>query len=105
VATQSSRSVGKTRLRISDINVGMRKVNLQGKIMDMNGFMIVLDDGSGRTFVRYRAKDVDGEIQTGDRIQVQNCRVVNYSGILQVRLERDGRIVNLSKSPAKLRIS
>jgi len=84
-------------MRIGDIAVGMRKVTLQGKIVDMNGFMIVLDDGSGRTFVRYRAKDLDNEIKTGDRIQVQNGRVVNYSGILQIRLERGGRIVNLSR--------
>ena len=84
-------------MRINDMSVGMRKVNLQGKIADMNGFMIVLDDGSGRTFVRYREKDLDSKIKTGDRIQVQKCRVVNYSGILQVRLERGGRIINLSK--------
>lgn len=85
-------------MKISDISVGMRKVNLQGKIADMNGFMIALDDGSGRTFVRYRAKDLDSEIETGDNIQVQNCRVVNYSGILQVKLERDGRIINRSRA-------
>jgi len=84
-------------MKIGEIAVGMRKVTLQGKIVDMNGFMIVLDDGSGRTFIRYRAKDLDTQIKTGDRIQVQNGRVVNYSGILQIRLERGGRIVNLSR--------
>jgi len=88
-------------MKISDISVGMRKVNLQGKIADMNGFMIVLDDGSGRTFVRYREKDLDSRIKTGDRIQVLRCHVVNYSGILQVRLERSGRIINMSKPPAE----
>jgi len=87
-------------MRISEIAAGMRKVNLQGKIVDMNGFMIVLDDGSGRTFVRYRAKDLDTQVKTGDRIQVLNGRVVNYSGILQIRLERGGRIVNLSRPAA-----
>jgi hypothetical protein len=88
-------------MKISDISVGMRNVNLQGKIADMNGFMIVLDDGSGRTFVRYREKDLDSGIRTGDRIQVLRCHVVNYSGILQVRLERGGRIINLSKPQAE----
>jgi len=89
-------------MKIGEIAVGMRKVTLQGKIVDMNGFMIVLDDGSGRTFIRYRAKDLDTQIKTGDRIQVYNGRVVNYSGILQIRLERGGRIVNLSRHAASV---
>jgi uncharacterized protein (AIM24 family) len=92
-------------MRISDIAVGMRRVNLQGKIVDMNGFMIVLDDGSGRTFIRYRAKDLETEVKTGDRIQVLNSRVVNYSGIMQVRLERGGRIVSLSKPAASVALA
>ena len=85
-------------MRISDISAGMRKLNLQGKIVNMNGFMIVLDDGSGQTFVRYRERQVDAQIEPGDNIQVQNCRVVNYAGILQIRLERDGRIINRTRS-------
>ncbi len=92
-------------MKISDISIGMRKLNLQGKIIDMNGFMIVLDDGSGRTFVRYRARNVDTQIEPGDSIRVQNCRVVKYSGILQVRLERDGCIINQTRSSADSLIS
>ena len=92
-------------MRISDISAGMRKLNLQGKIVNMNGFMIVLDDGSGQTFVRYRERQVDTQIEPGDNIQVQNCRVVNYAGILQIRLERDGRIINRTRSRESSTIS
>ena len=90
-------------MKIGEIRVGMRKTALQGSIVDMNPFMIVLEDETGRTFVRYRARNVIDPIAIGDDVDVQNCTVVNYSGILQVRVEPSGRITPIKKAKTMMR--
>ena len=89
---------GGLRLKIKDISDGVRNVSIQGKIVDMNAFMILLDDGSGKIFVRYRSRDLADPLAIGDRIRVQKCRARIYSGILEIRLERSGRIIKLPES-------
>jgi len=79
-------------MRIDEIRTGMRNVHLEGKIVDMNQFMLVLDDDSGRAFVRYNYRNLAKPIQKGDYVKIDNGQVVNYGGILQLKLPRNGSI-------------
>lgn len=79
-------------LRIDEIRNGMRNVHIEGKIVDMNQFMLVLDDETGRTFVRYNYRNLAKPVQKGDYVKIDNGQAVNYSGILQLKLPRNGSI-------------
>lgn len=79
-------------MRIRDIQNGMRNVYVEGKIVDMNGHMLVLDDESGRTFVRYSQRNLENQIETGNIVRIHDCQAVNYSGILELRMGSKGRI-------------
>jgi RNase P/RNase MRP subunit p29 len=83
---------GKSEMKIAEIQNGMKKINIEGKVVNMNEFMLVLDDGSGSTFVRYNSRNLAQPIRKGDRVSVKNGEVVNYSGILQVKLSRSSLI-------------
>jgi RNase P/RNase MRP subunit p29 len=90
--------------RIDEIRNGMRNIHIEGKIVDMNQFMLVVDDESGRTFVRYNYRNLAKPIQKGDYVRIDNGEAVNYSGILQLKLPRNGSITltnldNPSPSP------
>ncbi|OGD54887.1 hypothetical protein A3K80_01560 [Candidatus Bathyarchaeota archaeon RBG_13_38_9] len=89
---------GGLRVKIKDISDGIRNVSIQGKIVDMNAFMILLDDETGKIFVRYRSRDLADSLAIGDRIRVQKCHGRVYAGILEIRLERSGRIIKLPES-------
>ena len=79
-------------MRIEDIRNGMRNIHIEGKIVDMNQFMLVLDDETGRTFVRYSYRNLVKPVQKGDYVKIDNGQAVNYSGILQLKLPRNGQI-------------
>lgn len=79
-------------MRIADIENGMRHVNIEGKIVNMNGYMLVVDDESGRTFVRYSRRNLEKQIEKGNRVRIYNCQAVSYSGILQLRIQPNGHI-------------
>ncbi len=79
-------------MRIDQIRNGMRNIHIEGKIVDMNQFMLVLDDDTGRTFVRYNYRNLVKPVQKGDYVKVDNGEAVNYSGILQLKLPRNGLI-------------
>jgi RNase P/RNase MRP subunit p29 len=78
--------------RIDEIRNGMRNIHIEGKIVDMNQFMLVLDDETGRTFVRYNYRNLVKPVQKGDYVKIDNGQAVNYSGILQLKLPRNGVI-------------
>ncbi|MCJ7504951.1 hypothetical protein MUP05_00550 [Candidatus Bathyarchaeota archaeon] len=79
-------------MRIADIENGMRHVNIEGKIVNMNGYMLVVDDESGRMFVRYSQRNLEKQIEKGNRVRISNCQAVSYSGILQLRIQPNGHI-------------
>jgi len=70
----------------------MRNIHIEGKIVDMNQFMLVIEDETGRTFVRYNYRNLTKPVQKGDYVRVANGEAVNYSGILQLKLPRNGSI-------------
>ena len=79
-------------MRIADIQKGIRHVNIEGKIVNMDGYMLVVDDESGRTFVRYSRRNLENEIEKGSHVRIHDCIAVNYSGILQLKMQPKGRI-------------
>jgi len=79
-------------MRISDIENGMRNVCLEGRIVNMNNYMLVVDDESGRIFVRYSQRNLDSQIEKGNIVKIYSCQAVNYSGILQLRMGHKGHI-------------
>lgn len=85
-------------LRISDVTEGMKNVQIAGKILNMNTFMLVIDDGSGQIFVRYNQRHITNPLNKGDYVTVQNCKVVKYSGILQTTMQRNGQVLVQSNS-------
>ncbi len=79
-------------MKISEIQSGMRKVCVEGKIVNMNNYMLVVDDESGRIFVRYSRRNLDSQIEKGSSVKIFDCQAVNYSGILQLRTGNKGHI-------------
>jgi len=79
-------------MKISDIQNGMRNVCVEGKIVNMNNFMLVVDDDSGRIFVRYSHRNLERQVEKGNAVKICNCQAVNYSGILQLRTGHKGQI-------------
>lgn len=85
---------------ICDIRSNMEHVNIEGKIVNFNRWMIVIDDKSGRTFVRYNRRGKTREewrkvleqLKIGSYVSVQDCYSVNYSGIIQLKLTPNGQI-------------
>lgn len=82
-------------MKISDIENGMRRVNIEGKIVDMNRYMLVVDDETGRMFVRYSRRNLKTQVEIGNRVRINDCQAVNYSGILQLRMGSKGYIALL----------
>lgn len=95
-------------MNISEIRPGMGNVDIEGKIVGMNEFMLAVNDKTGQTFVRYsrsyRSEDewrkLQANLKIGNYVKITNCEVVNYHGILQLKLTRKGQII-LLKPPKK----
>lgn len=81
-------------MKIEDIENGMRNVNIEGKIANMNHFMLVVDDGSGTAFVRYRNRNLENRLERGNHVKIRGCMAVEYSGILQLKMNTRGQITN-----------
>ena len=88
---------------ISEIRDNMEHVTIEGMIINFDRHVIVIDDKSGRTFVRYNRRGRMREawqkmleqIKIGNRIRVQDCYSVNYSGILQLKMNSKSFITTL----------
>ena len=81
-------------MKIEEIENGMRNVNIEGKIANMNHFMLVVDDGSGRAFVRYRYRNLKNRLLKGSFVEIRGCLAVEYSGILQLKMNHKGQIIS-----------
>jgi hypothetical protein len=90
-------------VNIGDIRNNMGSVNIEGKIVNFNRWMIAIDDKSGQTFVRYNRggrtreewQKMLEQIKIGNLVSIQGCYSVNYSGIIQLKLTPTGRITLL----------
>ncbi len=88
-------------MNISEIRQGMTNIEVEGKIVDMNEFMLAISDKTGQTFVRYSRnyrseqewQKLLANLKIGNLVRITNCEVVNYHGILQLKLTRKGQII------------
>ena len=89
---------------IKDISKSTGNVDIEGKIGSMNEWMISINDKTGQTFVRYsRSYRPNGvwqkllsNLKVGNTVRITNCEVVNYHGILQLKLRRKGEIIPMA---------
>ncbi|MFH0848959.1 MAG: hypothetical protein V1857_05610 [archaeon] len=79
-------------IRIDDIDAGMRNIAIEGKIINMNPWMLVIEDESGQTFVRYRQRNLKAPVAIGDTVKIKNARAVEWSGVLQLKLDANGEV-------------
>ena len=87
-----------TLLRIENLDSGMRNVAIEGKVVNMNPWMLVIEDESGQAFVRYRQRNLKTPVVIGDRVKIKNARTVNWSGILQLKLDSNGEVAAVGRS-------
>lgn len=88
-------------VRVEDLDVGMRNIVIEGKVVNMNPWMLVVEDESGQTFVRYRQRNLKTPVEIGDWVKVKNARTVQWSGILQLKLDSNGEISAVGRVPAQ----
>ncbi len=82
----------------------MENVDIEGKIVDKNNFMILISDKTGQIFVRYwrnfRPKEewqkLLSNLKIGNKVKITNIDVANYVGILQLKLSRKGQVALIS---------
>ncbi len=86
-----------TLLRIENLDSGMRNVAIEGKVVNMNPWMLVIEDESGQAFVRYRQRNLKTPVVIGDRVKIKNARTVNWSGILQLKLDSNGEVAAVGR--------
>jgi len=87
-------------MNIGDILSGMSNVDIEGNIVDMNNFMLLMRDKTGQIFVRYWRKFVPREetralcskLKIGNNVKIANCDAFNWQGILQLKLARQGQV-------------
>jgi len=87
-------------VNICEIRPYMGSVDIEGEIVDMNAFMLALNDRTGQIFVRYyqkygpteEQKKLKANLKIGNIVKITNCQVVNYHGIIQLRLTRKGEV-------------
>ena len=90
-------------VNINEICQSDGSVDIEGKIINMNEFMLVVKDKTGQIFVRYPRKyrPTDewqlllDKLKIGNAIKLTGCAVVNYHGILQLKLTRKGKVFDL----------
>jgi len=78
----------------------MGSVDIEGEIVNMNGFMLAVSDKTGQTFVRYYKKytpardreKIKANLKIGNIVKITNCQVVKYHGIIQLKLQRNGEV-------------
>jgi hypothetical protein len=87
-------------VNICEIRSGMKDTNIEGKIVDMNKFMLLMKDRTGQIFVRYWRNfrsmedwaDLKSKLEIGNNIKIANCDAVDIHGILQLKLTRKGQV-------------
>jgi replication factor A1 len=92
-------------LQIKDLRVGMKKVNLKAKVVEISKpKFVVTRYGNHATVANALVTDNTGKIKlclwndqintisTGDTIQIQNARIANYKNEKQMRIGKNGTL-------------
>ncbi len=91
-------------MNICEIRLGMENVDIEGKIVDKNSFMMLIRDKTGQIFFRYRKKftprvqwqKIRYGLEIGNKVKITNVDAVNYGGIFQLTLTRKGQVALIS---------
>ena len=96
--------------RITDLKIGMKRINLTGKVTEISKLNTVFSRlGKINTVANAKLTDETGFIQlplwnqqiqavtVGDVIQIENARVVPFRGELQLRISRNGQLKVIKK--------
>jgi hypothetical protein len=87
-------------MNINEVISGMRNVDVEGNIVDKNHFMVLIKDKTGQIFVRYWRKfmkkeewqQLRSDLEIGNKVKITNCDAFNWSGILQLKLTKQGQV-------------
>ena len=91
-------------MNICEICPGMKNVDVEGKIVDKNDFMLLISDKTGQIFVRYwrdwrpweEWQKLLSNLKIGNKVKIINCDAVKLQGILQLKLTRKGQVALIS---------
>ena len=89
---------------ICEICLGMENVDIEGKIVDKNNFMLLIRDKTGQIFFRYRTKflprvvwqKIRDDLDIGNKVKITSADAVKYGGIFQLKLTRKGQVALIS---------
>ena len=91
-------------MNIREIRPGMKNADVEGKIVDKNGFMLLISDKTGQIFVRYwrnyrpweEWQKLLSNLKIGNKVKITNVDAANYREILQLKLTRKGQVARIS---------
>ena len=91
-------------MNIREVEPNMKNVDIEGKIVDKNDFMLLVSDKTGQIFVRYwrnfrpneEWQKLLSKLKIGNKVRITNCDAVNLQGILQLKLTRKGEVTQLT---------
>jgi len=101
----SAQEAKSNRCQIKDLRVGMKRVNLEARVLEVSqprvvatrfGFYanvtnVLVTDETGAIQLPLWNKQM-GEISAGDLIQVENANVIVFRGVRQLKVGRNGKV-------------
>jgi len=101
----SAQEAKSSHYQIKDLRVGMRRVNVKARVLEVSqprlvatrfGFYanvtnILITDETGTIQLPLWNKQID-EISVGDLIQVENAKIIVFRGVRQLKVGRSGKV-------------
>jgi len=101
----SAQEAKSNRYQIKDLRVGMKRVNIKARVLEVSqprlvatrfGFYanvinVLVTDETGAIQLPLWNKQIDG-ISAGDLIQVENANVIVFRGVRQLKIGRSGKV-------------
>jgi len=107
----SAQEAKSSHYQIKDLRVGMRRVNVKARVLEVSqprlvatrfGFYanvtnILITDETGTIQLPLWNKQID-EISVGDLIQVENAKIIVFRGVRQLKVGRSGKVSVIKNS-------
>jgi len=107
----TAREAKSSHYRIKDLRVGMKRVNIEARVLEVSqprvvatrfGFYanvtnVLVTDETGAIQLPLWNKQAD-EISAGDLIQVENANIIAFRGVRQLRVGRSGKVSVIKNS-------
>lgn len=107
---KSKKTKGNKQMKISELRVGMKKVNVKAKVIEIPPRRLVQTMWGGRSYVsNAKISDETGSItlslwnnqisrfNIGDEVEIVNGVVTNFAGKLQLRLRKNSHLSKIDK--------